>query len=176
MNLLEVRKGYADLIGRWDWEFHLTLTFGKKIPFESAFKEVKKYLGRISRRNNDIRFAGLIFLSNPNNTFPHIHCVLMSDPNYPRTLKNIPRLVLLLEWKDLHGDFWEKQMYWRYRGKTPFQYRMIRITTNNQWNAEIISYYIAKPKNIILRDPDRWEFQYYRPELLKKLRRCPDSG
>ena len=44
MNLLGVRKGYADLIGRWDWEFHLTLTFGKKIPFESAFKEVKKYL------------------------------------------------------------------------------------------------------------------------------------
>jgi hypothetical protein len=157
-------KSWAGFLSDWDWEMHFTLSFIYKVDFGTAVKEVKRWFRELRRVLSEIKYAGVLIFSNPHNETPHVHILLVSDPQYPRRLTDVSRLLrtfMVFSWENRFVESnWVKGT--------------CRI--DKVWDSGGISNYIAKPKNITLWDPDRWEFHYYRLDLLKRLRRCSDSG
>jgi len=154
MNYCNIRKGYAGFLNEWDWEVFCTLSFNRYVDFNTASKQVKRWLrGKGMRtRLSNIKFACVLILSNPHNETPHVHMLMISDPRYPRRLTDISnRLFKFIVFSWDHGSC-----------------KMEKV-----WDGEGISNYTARMKNITLWDPDRWEFQFFRPRLFGRLRRCP---
>jgi len=151
----EIRKDYQDLINQWSWELHITFHFANYVDFGTATKQVKQWIKFHRSTFKGIKFAGLILLSNGHHDTPHAHVLLTSDQNYPRTLSDINPITLKL--LERHWDIGS-----------------CKITTCRDWSNETISKYLAKEKNISLYNPDNWDLEYYRPNVLKGLKKVND--
>ena len=145
----EIRKGYEKFISGWNWELFATLTFPSEMKFsnETAFRRTTGWLKKINTEYPGIRFAGIIFYTSTYTDFRHVHCMLISDPSYPKRLRQIPPRELEALWK-----------------------HSCQISRNNHRIVSIAEY-IASIRNMNLYDQDRWDMQFYRKNLLYKLKR-----
>lgn len=153
----EIRINYQNLINQWSWEIHITFHFANYVECGIATKQVKHWLKLHCNTFRGIKYAGLILLSNRHFDKPHVHALLTSDQSYPRTLFDINPITLKL----LEGH-WNKGS--------------CKITTCREWDNQTISRYLAKEKNISLYNPDNWDFDYYRPNVLKDLKVVSDNA
>jgi hypothetical protein len=144
----DVRQGYVELFGRYDWDFHVVLTFDNIISISKAIKKVKKdYLKKLKMRHSDIMFGALFIVTISQDRIPHVHMLLVSDHSFIRSLQSIKKREL--------KDLWPM---------------ISKVTTNKEWNKEQIAWYFTKSKNMPLHDGDKWGIGYYRKNLLNRLR------
>ena len=141
---IQVRRAYEDWLNNWNWELHVTLHFGKIVDFELAFKKVKQWLKQLRTCFAYIRYCAIIFIVRRPYSGCHAHVLLLSAPNYPRTLHDLDDYML---------DFIEQGTW---------DLGSIKITTRKEWKPEQISHYIAKEKNISLENPDNWNLDVFR--------------
>lgn len=143
----KVRNKYTELLNEWQWELHATINFGRKVQFGTATQYAKQWLHLIRREYKNLRFAAVLFVSNPHDDVPHVHILLISDPRYAMRLSDVPMKRLEKLCKE-----------------------DCKITSYREWSNDKISAYVSKEKNLHLYNPDKGGIDFFRPNLLKKLR------
>ena len=151
-----VRKDFKKLLFNWNWELFITLSFIHKVTFGTAIKETKTWLKHSRQILEKIRYAGIIQVVHYLGDNPHIHVLLTSDPAYPRTLKDLDWVDELKSPINLMESSWDLSKIGTCK--------IIPVYDNAG-----VCRYLARPKNFITWDSDRWDFHCYRPNLLKKL-------
>ena len=154
----QMRKAYETFLNQWNWELHITLSYYRCVDSSYVLRDAKVLLNEARHRFRKIKFAAVLIYSIYLKDSPHAHILLTSDKNYPKSLGD-------LDWYNFGTDNLDWiDLYWQ-------QWKADEATckVTKDWTNEIICSYIAKSKNITVWDADRWEFDYYRPNLLKKL-------
>ena len=164
----QVREAYETLFSRWRWQLHITLSYYRRADSRYVFRDAKYLLKEMRSRFPRIKFAAVMIYSIYKNDNPHVHMLLTSDPSYPKTLCDLDsagerKLSLSAMRRDKYlldriNILWESCMSNK---------ATCKITKD--WSNEVICRYVEKPKNITTWDADRWEFEYYRPNLLNEL-------
>ena len=150
MDYKELEINFAEFINQWDWELHVVLTFKQNVSFNTAVKHAKPWLCKIKENNSEIKFGAILLTSRPTTNHPHIHCLMVSDPRYPKRLLDIPLA--------------ELERVWPY---------MCHITTKDEWTNRVISNYFAKSHNFMPHRPNDWDFHYFRKNLMNQLKTVP---
>ena len=154
----DIRGGYYELLDRWDWEAHITISFSYNVTAGTAFKHCKRFLKEVGKTKfKRIRFAGILIYSNGVGDGGHVHILVVSDRQYPLTFTAV-------DWDSLRSPVKRAEACWRDNF-----YGSCKITKG--WSNEIICRYVSNSSNIALWDTDRWEIGCYRPALLMKLRK-----
>ena len=158
----QMRKAYETFLSQWNWDLHITLSYFRRVDSGYVFKDAKLLLKEARHRIRNIKFAGILIYSIYNKDNPHVHILLTSDKSYPKSLADLPLVNLSkdfrkesLDWIECYWELWKADE------------ATCRVTKG--WSNEIICKYISKSKNITLWDPDRWDFEYYRFNLLMRL-------
>jgi hypothetical protein len=164
----QVRQAYETLLSRWKWELHITLSYYRRVDSRYVFRDAKFLLHKFRRKFPKIKFAAVLIYSIYQNNHPHVHILMTSDQSYPKTLSD-------LDWARNRKEGLGYTRYGKHildRINLLWESCMSDKATckvTKDWSNEIICSYIAKSKNITIWDADRWEFDYYRPNLLKRL-------
>jgi hypothetical protein len=154
-NDLKAKYGYYELLRKWNWEYHVTFSFNKKVSAKVAFIEVKKLLNSC-RKGNGFRqmraSAFLSFLISKGNNH-HVHALLVSDQKYPNCLSQID----LTKW----SAFARMQIYWPFLGFGTIRVKPIHDLTG-------VCRYVAY-ENFYPSDITRSDFDIWRPSVLQSL-------
>ena len=154
----KMRKAYEAFLNHWHWELHITLSYFRRVDSRYAFRDAKVLLNEARHMFRNIKFTAILIYSIYLKDNPHVHILLTSDKNYPKSLSDLdykPFGKDSLDWIDLYWQHWKEDE------------ATCKVTKD--WSNEIICRYISNSKNITVWDADRWEFDYYRPNLLKRL-------
>jgi len=152
-------KGYQEFIGQYPFNFFLTLTFRSRIALEKAEKKIRIFLSPISRLYK-IRLGALIFFvkKTREDNF-HIHSFLIVDGTFRKNLDLTDFETFFLKYLSRH---WEA--------------RQCSLKVLNEGTIPIYAKYVfEEKKNISLRYKDNYAMEFYRPNLLKRLRSSQGS-
>jgi hypothetical protein len=155
----QIKIGWTRFFNKWEWEYHLIFSFKNKVTAGEAVRKTKNFINIFKNKRRGfkkIKYCGiLLFVISPAGTH-HIHMVIISDSWYPKTLSDIDN-------KDIRSAFPWMQTYWEdvYKYGT-FRYRPV-------YDNKKLCEYLACTWNIDPNKPDHFDFECYRPGMLKKL-------
>ena len=145
----DIAKKYKDFLNDWDWQCHLTLTFRRPHHLHNAMKKARTFLNKIGRDNPTMKYTAAI-LGTKGTGRNHVHAIILCDQKRPITFQNISLFQLEQRWK---------------------QNGTIEMTTDKEWDNDTITGYLTKKKNLNLHNPDSYDLDFYRPQLLRQFRR-----
>jgi len=148
----DTAKAYSDFLDQWDWQLHMTLTFRRPLHLQAAMKEARKYLNNLKRTQPKMKFSAVI-LGTKGHSRNHVHVLLLCDEKYPVTFKKIGIYPLLHHWTQGTAT----------------------VSDNSQWDNETITDYLTKRRNLNLNNPDSYDLDFYRPQLLRQFRRTENE-
>ncbi len=150
-NLKKIANEYKDFLDQWQWQLHIVLSFRRLLHLQTASKQAKAFLNQVKRAHPGMKFAGIILSSAGQDSRPHVHLLILSDNQYPVNFETSAIFKLRTYWNS----------NWR-QGEA-------HVTDSGEWDNETISAYLSKKKNLNLSDPDSYDLDFFRPNVLRQL-------
>ena len=94
-----------------------------------------------------MRFAAALLATNGDGRRNHVHILICTDDRYPVDFDKI--------------NIYPVTHLWRKGTAT--------ATSNQEWLKGTITEYLTKRKNLNLSDPDSYDLDFFRPQLLRQL-------
>lgn len=155
----EIRTHFAEfLYGGYDFELFLTGYFANFSKSGTAFRKTKRFLNKYRRLLfRGARIAGVLLWVISEEGTVHVHILLISDKQAHRTINDMDFNSRLNSIKTLNA-YWKRDM----RGGS---LKLIQV-----YEIDGLKDYLAGKDNLDLNRPDSFDWDYYKPGLLARLR------